>query len=61
MAYYSTAQIYVNCADAFYMHNYTCMIIRTYAYSYTHIRIWLYAHMRMVIRTYAYIYTRIYA
>ena len=25
--------------------------IRTYAYGYTHIRVWLYAHTRIVIRT----------
>ena len=31
---YSTTQIYVNCADTFY----------------THIRVWLYAHMRTVAR-----------
>ena len=37
------------------------MIIRTYAYGYTHIRVYLYAYTRIVIRTYAYIYTRIYA
>ena len=33
--------------------------ICTYAYDYTHIRVWLYAHTRMVIRTCAYIYTHI--
>ena len=37
------------------------MVIRTYAYGYSHIRVWLYAYTRIVIRTYAYIYTRIYA
>ena len=35
------------------------MVIRTYAYGYTHIRVWLYAHTRIGIRTYAYGYTHI--
>ena len=37
-------------------------IIRTYAYEYTHIRVWVYAHTRMSIRTYGvylYAHTRI--
>ena len=64
---YSTAQIYVNCADTFYTHIRVClyahtrMFIRTYAYVYTHIRVCLYAHTRMFIRIYAHMYTRIYA
>ena len=33
--------------------------IRTYAYGYTHIRVWLYAHTHMAICTYAYGYTHI--
>ena len=59
--YYSTAQIYVNCADAFYTHIRvwlyahtriviricTRMFIRTNAYSYTHIRVYVYAYIRI--------------
>ena len=33
--------------------------IRTNAYGYTHIRVWLYTHAHIVIRTYAYDYTHI--
>ena len=63
---YSTAQIYVNCADSFYtqirvlVYAHTHIAIRTYAYVCTHIRVYLCAHTRIVIRTYAYMYTRIY-
>ena len=64
---YSTAQIYVNCADALYTHirvsiyAHTGIFIRTYAYVYTHIRVCLYAQTHIVIRTYAYMDMRIYA
>ena len=65
LATYSTAQIHVNCADAFYTHirvwlyAHTRMVIRTYAYGYTYIHVSVYAHTRMVICTYANIHTRI--
>ena len=35
------------------------MLIRTYAYTYTHIRVYIYAHTRILIRTYAHTYTHI--
>ena len=38
---------------------YIRIFIRTYAYIYTHIRIYLYAHTRILIRTYANTYTHI--
>ena len=63
---YSTAQIYINCADAFYTHirvsiyAHTHIVIRTYVYVYTHISVCLYAHTHIVICTYPYMYTRIY-
>ena len=63
---YSTAQIYINGADAFYTHirvsiyAHTHIVIRTYAYVYTHITVCLYAHTHIVICTYPYMYTRIY-
>ena len=62
---YSTAQIYVNCAYAYYTHirvwvyAHMRMSIRTYTYKYTHIRVYVYAHMRTVIRAYTHIHARL--
>ena len=62
---YSTAQIYVNCAYAYYTHirvwvyAHTRMSIRTYAYEHTHIRVYLYAHTRIGIRAYTHIRARL--
>ena len=38
---------------------YIRIFIRTYAYTYTHICIYLYAYTRILIRTYAHTYTHI--
>ena len=42
-----------------FLYAYTRVFIRTYANTYTHIRVYLYAYTRILIRTYAYTYTHI--
>ena len=42
-----------------FLYAYTRIFIRTYANTYTHIRVYLYAYTRILIRTYAYTYPHI--
>ena len=42
-----------------FLYAYTRIFIRTYANTYTHIRVYLYVYTRILIRTYAYTYTHI--